>query len=212
MSWPTTMRPPAAPTTRTNAAPTRARHLLVELVGHDAADVVRLDDAGQVATVRTRRAVSQPAPSGSGAAVGSAILRVLSSTRSTGSGAAVRLEPGAVLAAVAGGELDRGAVGEGHARRVTRSLPQARHVTPARAPGWVSEPSGTWVWVCLAEACLRVDVREAVLVRAIRRSAFEEDDDGGGDQSRMGQGWSRDEVEQTAPGDDRYPSTRARIP
>jgi hypothetical protein len=40
----------------------------------------------------------------------------------------------------------------------------------------------------LVEACLRADVREAVLVRAIRRSAFEEGDDGGGDQSRMGQG------------------------
>ena len=49
MSWPTTMLAPAAPTTRTKAAPRRPRDLGVELVGDEAADVVGLDDLGQIA-------------------------------------------------------------------------------------------------------------------------------------------------------------------
>ena len=48
MSWPTTTAPPAAPTTRTKAAPSARRDLGVELVGDDPADVVGLDDRGQV--------------------------------------------------------------------------------------------------------------------------------------------------------------------
>ena len=38
-----------APVTSTKAAPTARAIVLVELVGHDAADVVRLEDRGEVA-------------------------------------------------------------------------------------------------------------------------------------------------------------------
>jgi hypothetical protein len=46
------------------------------------------------------------------------------------------------------------------AMRVTRSLPQDRQVAPARAPGWVREPRGTF-W------------RATVLERGMSVSTFE---------------------------------------
>ena len=48
MSWPTTMPPPAAPATRDERGAERSRDLGVELVGDRAADVVRLDERGEV--------------------------------------------------------------------------------------------------------------------------------------------------------------------
>ena len=47
MSWPTTTA--SAPVTATNALPDPPREVLVDLVRHGAADVVGLEDGGQVA-------------------------------------------------------------------------------------------------------------------------------------------------------------------
>ncbi len=47
MSWPTTTPVAAAPVTSTNADPTARARSLVDLVGHGAPHVVRLEDGGQ---------------------------------------------------------------------------------------------------------------------------------------------------------------------
>ena len=133
---------PAArpPTTRTKAAPTARGEVGVELLGHEAADVVRLDDAAQVAD-RAGGVGHSAEPSGA-PSEGQRILRALSSTESTG-----RAPPPSsvhVRCSQRWQEVNETGVPSVRviASRVTQSLPHAAHRTPSRAPGWVREPSG----------------------------------------------------------------------
>ena len=113
MSWPTTTAPAGRADHPDERRADRPRHAAVELVGHDAADVVRLDDVGQVGGSGTRASLAQAAASSGRSSPGRPTgagqgLRVLSSTRCDrqhGAAAVALLLPGAVLAAVAGGEL-----------------------------------------------------------------------------------------------------------
>ena len=170
MSWPTTIGATGGADDAHEGRAERPGDLRVELVGHDAADVVGLDEGRQVVAEggeRHARRAYRPARTGSGARWCRSDLAGLVQHPVDGQGAGA-----ALLAQVRCSQRWQEVNSTGVpsvrfiASRVTRSLPQAAQLAPARAPGWVREPRGTCV-------------RDGEAVRcAPWSSAFEESEDG----------------------------------
>ncbi len=139
-----------------------AGDLGVELVGHHAADVVGLDEGRQVVAERGERHAGEPSgrPRAAARRARCCWSDACGSCPAPWSTGRARAPPCSAQVRCSQRWQDVNSTGDPSVRfiaiRVTRSLPQARQLAPARAPGWVREPRGT---------CVRDG--EAVLVRAM---------------------------------------------